>query len=138
MPIMSDTANPFTGPVPSEEVSRLLRESHTLLAPSVVDRIGDRESGLIVAKEASACGVPVVATVHGGLPDIVEHGVTGLLAPERDVAALTAHLATLHADPELRATMGRRAVEKMHASYCNRDRVGALEAFYDEAIALHR
>ncbi|MFO0692513.1 MAG: glycosyltransferase [Polyangiales bacterium] len=123
----------FTGPIPSDDVKTLLQESHVLLAPSVVDRIGDRESGLIVAKEASACATPVVATVHGGLPDIVEHGVTGLLAPERDVESLATHLRALHDDRALWKRLGRAAVEKTRREYDNRERVAALEDLYDEA-----
>lgn len=127
----------FTGAVPSTEVVRLVRASSVLLAPSVVDRDGDRESGLIVAKEAGAAGVPVVATVHGGLPEIIEHGVTGLLAQERDVAGLARHLEALAASPTLRAALGVNAARKMRAEYDNRDRVRALEGLYDEAIARH-
>jgi colanic acid/amylovoran biosynthesis glycosyltransferase len=127
----------FTGAVPNAEVVRLVRASSVLLAPSVVDRDGDRESGLIVAKEAGAASVPVVATVHGGLPEIIEHGVTGLLAQERDVAGLARHLGALAASPTLRAAMGMNAARKMRAEYDNRDRVRALEGLYDEAIMRH-
>lgn len=126
----------FTGERPSTEVAQILRASHVLLAPSVVDRLGDRESGLIVAKEASACAVPVIGTVHGGIPEIVAHGETGLLAQERDVDALAGHLFALHDDPRLRRRLGAAARAKMVAEYDNRERVRALEALYDEAIAI--
>lgn len=127
----------WCGAVPHDEVTRLVRESSVLLAPSVVDEHGDRESGLIVAKEASACGVPVVATVHGGLPEIVDHGVTGLLAPERDVDALARHLVALADSPSLRAQLGAAAAAKMRAEYDNRARVRSLETLYDEAVQRH-
>ena len=104
-------------------------------APSVVTRSGDRESGLIVAKEAAACGVPVIATMHGGLPDIVEDGHTGFLVPERDVERLSEPLGRLIAEPALRQQMGGAARLKMEREYDVRERVTELEGFYDEAIA---
>ena len=73
----------FAGVLPAEEVSARLQSSDVLLAPSVVAKGGDRESGVIVIKEASACGVVPVGTVHGGIPEIIEDGVTGYLASTR-------------------------------------------------------
>jgi glycosyltransferase involved in cell wall biosynthesis len=125
----------FLGVLPPEKVAEHLSASDILVAPSVVTRIGDRESGLIVAKEASACGVPVVATVHGGLPDIVEDGQTGFLVPERDVQRLSERLGRLIASPALRKQMGVAARLKMERDYDVRKRVIELEELYDEAIA---
>ncbi len=127
----------FAGVMPSAEVARRVAQSDVLMAPSVIARDGDRESGLIVAKEASASAVPVVATVHGGLPEIVEHGVTGFLAPERDVATLSQHLQTLLNDESLRHAMGVKAREKMEREYDGKQQARALEALYDEARALY-
>jgi colanic acid/amylovoran biosynthesis glycosyltransferase len=66
----------FLGVLRPEEVVERVSTSDVLLAPSVVTRSGDRESGLIVDKEAAACRVPVIATMHGGLPDIVEDAMS--------------------------------------------------------------
>ena len=128
----------FVGRRTSAEVRGLMRASHVLLAPSVVARDEDREGGLTVAKEASACGTVVVGSVHGGTPEIVEHGVTGLLAPERDPAGLADHLLALARDPRLRARLAAAAVDKMRREYDLQDSVDRLEDFYDEARALHR
>ena len=54
-----------------------------------------------------ACGIPVVATAVGGLSDTVVPGRTGLLVPPRDPAALADAVASLLADPILRAAFGR-------------------------------
>jgi glycosyltransferase involved in cell wall biosynthesis len=66
----------------------------------------DRESFGRVLVEAMAAGKPVVATRVGGVPEVVEDGVSGYLVPARDVNALTSRLKVL-ADPELRARLGR-------------------------------
>ncbi|MFL5507538.1 MAG: glycosyltransferase [Gemmatimonadales bacterium] len=76
------------GALPQAEVRALLERSHVLLAPSVVASDGDEEGVPSVIKEALAVGLPVVATRHSGIPEIVVPGETGMLAPERDAEAL--------------------------------------------------
>jgi colanic acid/amylovoran biosynthesis glycosyltransferase len=124
----------FLGVLHPDEVAKHLSACDMLLAPSVVTRSGDRESGLIVAKEAAACGIPVIATMHGGLPDIVDDGSTGFLVPERDVARLSERVGRLIADPALRRRMGAAGRLKMEHEYDVRERVAELEHLYDEAI----
>lgn len=63
--------------------------------------------------EAMACGKPVVASRVGGLVELVEHGVTGLLIPPSDAAALAAALKRLLSDEALRVTMGQAAQQRM-------------------------
>lgn len=128
----------FAGALAPGEVAALLARSDILLAPSVVDAHGDRDSGLIVVKEASASEVVPIGSRHGGIPDIIDDGVTGFLVPERDVRALAARLRELIADPALRARMGRAARAKMESEYDNRRCVATLEQHYDDAVALHR
>ena len=128
----------FAGALPPERVAEILRTSHVLLAPSVVDRHGDRESGLIVAKEASACGTVPIGTRHGGIPEIIEDGITGYLVPEHDVTALADRLRDLVGDGALRERLGAAARSKMLREYDNRLRVRALEEAYDEARARYR
>jgi glycosyltransferase involved in cell wall biosynthesis len=82
-----------------------------------------REGYGMVAREAMAHGRPVVATAVGGLPDVVEDGVTGLLVPPGDVRALREALERLLGDPGLRSRVGTAA------------RVRALEATGPQAYA---
>ncbi len=124
------------GAVPHAEVKRLLQTAAVLVAPSCVAGNRDRDSGLIVAKEASACGVPVIGTVHGGIPDIVEHDRTGFLVPERDDGAIAGHLVDLLGDPERRREMGRAGRAKMEREYDIVERVRALEFVYDRVRGL--
>lgn len=127
----------FTGPLAPDAVAARLGASHVLLAPSVVDAAGNRESGLIVVKEASAAEVVPIGTRHGGIPEIIDDGATGFLVPEHDVAALADRLDRLVTDAALRERLGRAAREKMLREYDVRARGRALEAWYDEARALH-
>jgi glycosyltransferase involved in cell wall biosynthesis len=113
------------------EVAALLARADVLLAPSVTTIDGDRESGSIAIKEASASGVVPIATWHGGFPEIVDDGRTGFLVPERDVAALAGRLQALLSDPELHRRMASAGRAKMRDEYDNRQRVAALEDVYD-------
>jgi glycosyltransferase involved in cell wall biosynthesis len=127
----------FTGPLAPDRVADLLRTSHILLAPSVVDRHGNRESGLIVVKEASACATVPIGSRHGGIPEIIDDAVTGYLVAERDVPGLADRLRRLVREPALRDHLGTAAREKMRREYDNTARVRALEDLYDEARARH-
>jgi glycosyltransferase involved in cell wall biosynthesis len=71
-----------------------------------------REGYGVVAREAMAHGRPVVASAVGGLLDAVEDGVTGLLVPPRDPAALRAAIERLLEDPALRTRLGAAARER--------------------------
>lgn len=128
----------FTGILPSEKVAERLRKAHILMAPSVTAIHGDRESGVIVIKEACASGAVPIATWHGGIPEIVEDGNTGFLAHERDVAALSKALENLLSDPALLETMALNARRKMEDEYDLYRRVEHLEELYDEAVSLHQ
>jgi len=102
---------------------------------SVVVCPSRREGYGVVAREAMAYGRPVVASAVGGLVDAVEDGVTGLLVPPRDPAALRAAIERLLGDAELRRRLGdaarARAVE--HLSWAAATR--ATIAAYREALA---
>jgi glycosyltransferase involved in cell wall biosynthesis len=121
----------FRGAVPHDEVAHVLARSDVMLCPSVVTRTHDRDSGLVVAKEASACAVPTIGTYHGGIPSIIDDGETGFLVPERNVDALADALQTLLADTDLRRRFGQAARRKMEREFSMQDQVRSLEGYYD-------
>ncbi len=125
----------FMGVLPYERVVAELSESDVLLAPSVVAQDGDRDSGLMVVKEACAAGVVSIGTLHGGIPEIIEDGRTGFLVPERDVGAIADRLRRLAGDHGLRRTMAQAARESVAARFDVRKRVAALEDIYDEVAS---
>jgi glycosyltransferase involved in cell wall biosynthesis len=67
------------------------------------------EGNPLSVMEAAAAGLPVVATAVGGVPDLVQHGETGILVPPGDTAAMAEALATLARDAERREGLGRTA-----------------------------
>ena len=70
------------------------------LAPSVTSFEGDQDAPVNTLKEAMALGVPVVATDHGGIPELVRHDETGLLAPEHAAERLARHVIRYAQDPD--------------------------------------
>jgi colanic acid/amylovoran biosynthesis glycosyltransferase len=105
----------FLGWQSQEQVREALERADLLIAASVTAENADEEGIPNVLKEAMAVGVPVVSTRHGGIPELVEDGVSGVLVPERDPEALAAQLAELAAHPERRAELaaaGRVRVER--------------------------
>lgn len=76
---------------------------------SVAVLSSDREGFPVSLMEAAACGVPAVATAVGGVAELVDDGITGLLVPPGDVGALAAALRRLMADPALRRSMSLAA-----------------------------
>ncbi len=121
----------FAGVLAQDAVATLLRSADVLLAPSVVARDHDREGSPITIREASASEVPVLSTVHAGIPQLVEDGETGFLVPERNVPALADRLVTLLDDADLRRRMGRAGRAKMEREFDLFAQVAELERHYD-------
>jgi glycosyltransferase involved in cell wall biosynthesis len=99
------------GFVPPEQIGSYLARAAVVCVPS------RREGYGMVAREAMAYGRPVVATAVGGLTDGVEDGVTGLLVPPADPAALGAAIEKLLRDPALRAELGANARRRAEERY---------------------
>jgi phosphatidylinositol alpha-1,6-mannosyltransferase len=71
----------------------------------------------LVFLEAMACAKSVIGGAHGGTPDVVEDGVTGLLVPHGDAALLSSALESLFADPSRACEMGTRGRERVQAAF---------------------
>lgn len=84
--------------------------------------------------EAQACGLPVVATAVGGTPEVVVDGVTGLLVPPHDPAALAYAITSLLRDPDLRREMGRAGRERVADHFTVERRVEQTEQLYEQLL----
>lgn len=90
-----------------EEVRRLYQDAHIFILSSVTASDGDMEGQGLVLQEAQAMGLPVLSTLHNGIPDGVLDGKSGFLVPEKDVDALAERLQYLIDRPEIWAEMGK-------------------------------
>jgi glycosyltransferase involved in cell wall biosynthesis len=95
------------------QIAALLSSAQALVAPSVPTRSGKREGIPVVLMEAMSAGLPVVASRLSGIPELVEDGVSGLLVPPGDAAALADALRRLNDDPSLRRRLGSAGREKV-------------------------
>ena len=101
------------GSLPRPEVIRLMATADVAVIASTPTQAGRQEGIPVTLMEAMASGLPVVATAITGIPELVDSGISGLLVPPGDPAALADALQALGRDPELRKKMGRAGREKV-------------------------
>jgi colanic acid/amylovoran biosynthesis glycosyltransferase len=99
------------------EIVSILNQSHILLAPSVTAQDGNQEGIPVALMEAMAMGMPVISTYHSGIPELVEHEVSGFLVPERDIDALAKILIHLIHHPERWAEIGQAGRLRVEEQY---------------------
>lgn len=124
----------FVGFLGQKELRALYAESHLFVHPSELGANGDQEGVPNAMLEAMVSGLPVVATDHGGIPEAVENGASGLLTPERDADALAGSLLTLARDPARYAQMSAAASARASGEFDLESQARLLEGFYREAI----
>ncbi|MES1021716.1 glycosyltransferase [Gloeocapsa sp. BRSZ] len=99
-----------------QEIIEILDKSHIFVATSVTAKDGNQDAPVNTLKEAMAMGLPVIGTIHGGIPELIEDGISGFLVPERDVDTLAEKIAYLCDHPEVWQQMGQagRAYVEQH------------------------
>jgi N-acetyl-alpha-D-glucosaminyl L-malate synthase BshA len=117
----------FLGNVASIET--ILPVASLFLLPS------DAESFGLAALEAMACGVPVIGTNVGGLPEVVEDGADGFLRPVGDVEAMASMALSLLRDPEKWSTFSRRARQHALEAFPTDAIVGRYRQLYERTLA---
>jgi len=124
----------FTGFLNPGQLSRLYEESHIFLHPSETSPDGNREGIPNSLLEAMATGLPVIATRHGGIPEAIESGISGLLVREGATNELLGALLRLSADDDLRNTLGRNAAQVVRTRFDLEHQVSQLENLYLEGM----
>lgn len=110
------------GPMQHDKVIEYMEHSHILLAPSVTGIDGNQEGIPVVIMEAMSLGLPIVSTVHSGIPELVIDGRSGFLVPERDIDSLADKLLYLIEHPDLCQHMGQAGRDYVK-HYFNIDRL---------------
>jgi colanic acid/amylovoran biosynthesis glycosyltransferase len=124
----------FRGAQSSQVVRQELIAARVFCVPSVKAKTGDSEGLGIVFAEAQAMGVPVVSSLHGGIPEVVSDGVTGLLAPERDHDRLAQHIIRFFSDDTLWNDCSRKAVSWVAGKFDLQKQTAVLEEIYRDVI----
>jgi glycosyltransferase involved in cell wall biosynthesis len=112
------------GHVPWRQLPQWYRQASVFVMPSYYETFG------ISVLEAMAFGLPVVATSAGGLPEVVEDGVTGILVPPGDPRALSEAITGLLRDSRLRRRLGEAGRERVQTEF-------AVESIVDRTLDLY-
>ncbi|OUM97806.1 MAG: N-acetyl-alpha-D-glucosaminyl L-malate synthase BshA [Paenibacillaceae bacterium ZCTH02-B3] len=113
-----------------EDVAEIVSAADLMLLPS------EKESFGLAALEAMACGVPTVGSLTGGLPEVVEHGVTGFLAPVGDTETMAEYALRLLTDDVLRAEFGRACVRRAREHFDSRRIADQYERIYYRVLGI--
>jgi len=127
----------FVGFLPQPKLLELYASSHLFLHPSEISPNQDQEGVPNSVLEAMATGLPVVATRHGGIPEAVDHGLTGFLVAEEDHVGLANAMQLITSSPAALKQMGERAYAAVVERFGQDAQIDQLESFYEEAITMN-
>ncbi len=120
----------FTGFISQEQLRDLYYLSHIFLHPSQTGSDGNQEGIPNSMLEAMASGLPVFATRHGGIPEAIENGVSGVLVPEHDHEELARALLSAAQAPDFLSRIARSGAEVVHEKFDLRVQARRLEDIY--------
>jgi glycosyltransferase involved in cell wall biosynthesis len=118
-----------------EIVRQLMNESFCLVQHSITATDGNSEGTPGVILEAGAAGLPVVATRHAGVPDVVMDGETGFLVEEGDVKAMANAMLTLYRDRTLCTQMGTAARKRIKENFSAEKHLALMHKLIESAVA---
>ena len=124
----------FPGFISQTQLRELFYQSHIFLHPSERGGDGNQEGVPNSMLEAMASGLPVFATEHGGIPEAIENGRSGILVKEGDVEALARALLEQTANPEGLAEIARNGAEAVRQKFQQSAQTNTLEDYYFEAM----
>jgi colanic acid/amylovoran biosynthesis glycosyltransferase len=128
----------FLGELTQSAIRPWLEKARVFCCPSVTVQTGMSEAFGNVFSEAQAMGVPVVSFRHGGIPETMKEGVTGLLATERDVEQLAAHLRRYLEDDAFWAKSREEGMHWVRRTFDVRLQTAKLEDIYDDVVQQFR
>ena len=125
----------FLGILPASAVRHHLAHARVVCVPSVTAENGDTEGLPIILAEAQAMGLPVVSTMHAGIPEMIEPGVTGFLVAERDYKAMSEALVRLLSDDTLWDAFHRAAIGRIAEQFDLSKQTEVLEHIYNGVLS---
>lgn len=107
----------FSRVLSHKEIAEQMRESRAFVQHSVTTKNGDKEGTPVAIMEASACALPIIATKHGGISDVVIDGETGILVDEHDIKSMSIAMMKMVAEPETASALGRVGYERVKENF---------------------
>ena len=125
----------FKGFLAPDAIPREMVENHIFMLPCKTSKDGDKEGIPNSIKEAQASGMPVVSTLHSGVPEAVLNGKTGYLVEEGDTTALYERLIHLIDHPELWPEFGKAGRKHMENEFNIKNQTEKLESLYASILS---
>ena len=107
----------FTGALSAMQIADIYAESFAFVQHSLVDENNDSEGTPLAIMEAGAAALPVISTIHAGIPDIIDSDINGFLVAERDIDLMADKMLVLLQDRVLAKEMGYQLQQKILANY---------------------
>src|SRR6266513_5218306 len=107
----------FRNKVPDAELQQAFLTSDVLVLPSIIDARGDTEGLGVALLDAMSYGIPAIASRVGGIPDIIEDGVSGLLVPPADPQALAQAIERVAGDPAFARQLAEAGRERLRTRF---------------------
>ncbi|MFN0124815.1 MAG: glycosyltransferase family 4 protein [Blastocatellia bacterium] len=120
--------------VTQETLQRIYHQATLFVLPCQIAANRDRDGIPNVLVEAMATGLPVISTDVSGIPELIEHGVSGWLVPQKNPGALADAIATLLASPEQRRALGRAAREKVCRDFDATQHIQSLQKLFLDCL----
>jgi glycosyltransferase involved in cell wall biosynthesis len=124
----------FKGVQSRDEINLLLKESIAFVQHSIVADNGDSEGTPLSVLEAQAAGLPVIATFHAGIPDVVRDQETGLLVKEFDVDGMAENMIRVLEEKGLAQKLGKAGKVRIRANFTMKKQLGLLNIIINDAI----
>jgi glycosyltransferase involved in cell wall biosynthesis len=118
----------FVGVLCPAEIAALMSQVRGFVQHSLVAPDGDSEGSPVAVMEAQLSGLPVVATRHAGIPEVVIDGTTGLLVEEGDVPGMAEAMAQLVRDPQIAGKLGAAGQARMRGHFTVDHHLAAVSA----------
>jgi glycosyltransferase involved in cell wall biosynthesis len=128
----------FPGFLEQSALCKLYQWAHVFAHPSEMGPDGNQEGVPNSMLEAMASGLPTIATIHGGIPEAIEDGRSGLLIHEKDHDALATGILHLLQNDAQRHAIAAAGSQAVHKKFDLQRQLTRLEEIYEEAIQLHR
>ena len=121
----------FTGAITPEEYKNYLLESLAFVQHSIVAQNGDSEGTPVAVLEAAAAGLPVISTIHAGIPDVVIDGETGLLVEEHDVDGMAYNMIKLLDNIQLAKKLGAAGKQRINENFTLEKHINIIQNLID-------
>ncbi|MNL49008.1 GDP-mannose-dependent alpha-(1-6)-phosphatidylinositol monomannoside mannosyltransferase [compost metagenome] len=122
------------GVLSKEDFVGYLENSLAFVQHSITAINGDQEGTPVAILEASAAGLPIIATFHAGIPDVIINEKTGLLINEHDVDAMAQKMIMLLENKEYAIQLGKKGKENIKSNFSQERHLKILNDLVDKAI----